>query len=93
MEQKKKYKIVVLLAIFLVVVCVAEGFVIYRGHIELYASDDADQFSVFDKAVELDNFTVTLVTSAPSWTPIYANLSLFVYEGFDRMFKTQWDFE
>ena len=70
-----------------------EGFVIYRGHIELYFSDDDDHVGSFETALELDNYKATLVTSAPSWTPTYAHVSLYLYDGFDRMFKTQWDFE
>jgi hypothetical protein len=70
-----------------------EGFVIYRGHMDLYYSDDDDRAGSFETALELDNYKATLVTSAPGWTPIYAHHSMYLYDGFGRMFKTQWDFE
>ena len=70
-----------------------EGFVIYRGHMELYFQDDADRTGSFETALELDNYRATLVTSAPGWTPTYVHHSMYLYDGFGRMFKTQWDFE
>jgi hypothetical protein len=70
-----------------------EGFVVYRGWIDLWYSDGADREGLFSKELELDNDRVTLVTSAPGWTATYAYLSLFAYDGFDRMFKTEWAFE
>jgi hypothetical protein len=48
---------------------------------------------MFGADLELDNFEAALVTSAPSWTPTFAHISLLIYDGYDRMYKTQWDFE
>jgi hypothetical protein len=70
-----------------------EGFVVYRGHMELYFSDDDDHVGSFETGLELDNHKATLVTSAPSWNPTFAHVSMYIYDGFGRMFKTQWDFE
>ena len=51
MEQKKKYKIVVLLAVFLVVVCLAEGFIIYKQHAKGSAKDSDNTFETFSSSL------------------------------------------
>jgi hypothetical protein len=70
-----------------------EGYVMYRGYMEMYFSDDDGHTGMFGADLELDNFEAALVTSAPSWTPTFAHISLLIYDGYDRMYKTQWDFE
>jgi hypothetical protein len=70
-----------------------EGFVIYRGWITLWFGDDDDHEGEFETDLELDNDRATLVTSSPSWTPAYANLAMFIHDGFGRMYKTTRDFE
>ena len=51
MEPKKKYKIVVLFVVFLVVVCLAEGFIIYKQYAKDSAKDSDNTFETFSSSL------------------------------------------